>query len=249
MTSLQHDIGRLLIESRRILDAAAIAWTVNGAAACNPPDTLDDDWSASLQRILYDANDEVVVAVSKASTVVRHHDHEQALLEALLAGGRRIKLLRSSTYARSRDSKWDSPRIRPHVRVVDGEFDNAIIVDRRLAVVWNMLDDSSRSASVITEPAVLRALYRYMVMVWSNSTSLPPVAEADLPLLDGPTVAVINALSVGETDEVAARRLFVSLRTYRRYVAEAMTQLGVTTRFQLGMRAAELGILAHELSA
>ncbi|NEE20393.1 response regulator transcription factor, partial [Streptomyces sp. SID7499] len=45
------------------------------------------------------------------------------------------------------------------------------------------------------------------------------------------------------TDEVAARELTVSVRTYRRYVAEIMTLLDATSRFQAGVRAAELGLL------
>lgn len=61
---------------------------------------------------------------------------------------------------------------------------------------------------------------------------------------DAVTVAVVNAMNAGLKDEAAARKLSVSLRTYRRYVAEAMAGLGVATRFQLGVRAAELGMLS-----
>lgn len=67
----------------------------------------------------------------------------------------------------------------------------------------------------------------------------------ELAEFDALTVAVVDALSTGLKDEVAARRLSVSLRTYRRYVADVMTRLGVATRFQLGVRAAELGMLSE----
>ncbi|MEV6560455.1 hypothetical protein AB0M22_32375 [Nocardia sp. NPDC051756] len=66
----------------------------------------------------------------------------------------------------------------------------------------------------------------------------------ELAEFDALTVAVVDAMSTGLKDEVAARRLSVSLRTYRRYVADIMTRLGVATRFQLGVRAAELGIIS-----
>ena len=36
----------------------------------------------------------------------------------------------------------------------------------------------------------------------------------------------------------------VSLRTYRRYVAEIMRELGANSRFQAGVRAVELGLLS-----
>ncbi len=41
---------------------------------------------------------------------------------------------------------------------------------------------------------------------------------------------------------MAARELSVSVRTYRRYVAEMMSLLGADSRFQAGVRAAELGL-------
>lgn len=67
----------------------------------------------------------------------------------------------------------------------------------------------------------------------------------ELAEFDALTLAVVAVLSTGLKDEAAARRLSVSLRTYRRYVADIMTRLGVATRFQLGVRAAELGILSE----
>jgi DNA-binding NarL/FixJ family response regulator len=45
------------------------------------------------------------------------------------------------------------------------------------------------------------------------------------------------------TDETAVRALGVSLRTYRRRVAELMTALGAASRFQAGARARELGLV------
>ncbi len=54
---------------------------------------------------------------------------------------------------------------------------------------------------------------------------------------------VLDALNEGWTDETAARALGVSLRTYRRRVAELMTALGASSRFQAGARARELGLV------
>jgi DNA-binding NarL/FixJ family response regulator len=55
--------------------------------------------------------------------------------------------------------------------------------------------------------------------------------------------AVLATLNEGLKDEVAARRVAVSLRTYRRRVADLMDYFGVETRFELGVRVAEEGIL------
>lgn len=57
---------------------------------------------------------------------------------------------------------------------------------------------------------------------------------------------VIRLMATGVTDDVAARRLYVTNRQYRRYVAAVMRRLGATSRFQAGMLAAERGWLREE---
>lgn len=54
--------------------------------------------------------------------------------------------------------------------------------------------------------------------------------------------AVLEQLATGATDQVAAQRLCVSVRTFRRRVAHAMNALGAQSRFQAGViaRAAAL---------
>ncbi|MET9490048.1 hypothetical protein [Nocardia sp. NPDC006630] len=59
------------------------------------------------------------------------------------------------------------------------------------------------------------------------------------------SLAVLQTLNAGMKDEVAARQLSVSLRTYRRRVADLMGYFGVDTRFELGVQAAEVGLLRH----
>ena len=54
---------------------------------------------------------------------------------------------------------------------------------------------------------------------------------------------VIGLLGTGLTDDVAACRLGVSVRTYRRYVADVLQKLGAESRFEAGVRAATLGLL------
>ncbi|MEV0087319.1 hypothetical protein [Saccharopolyspora sp. NPDC050642] len=54
---------------------------------------------------------------------------------------------------------------------------------------------------------------------------------------------VLKMLYAGHTYEVAAQELAVSVRTYRRCVAEIVELLGANSRFQAGVRAAEVGLL------
>ncbi|MGX5189188.1 LuxR C-terminal-related transcriptional regulator [Streptomyces avermitilis] len=61
--------------------------------------------------------------------------------------------------------------------------------------------------------------------------------------LTGQEQAVLRLLGEGLTDEVVARKLGVSVRTGRRITAELMGRLGARSRFQAGLRAAQLGWL------
>ncbi|SFB89115.1 regulatory protein, luxR family [Nocardioides terrae] len=54
---------------------------------------------------------------------------------------------------------------------------------------------------------------------------------------------LVEQLSSGAQDEQIARRLGLSLRTVRRRVAEVMSELGATSRFQAGVEAARRGWL------
>jgi DNA-binding CsgD family transcriptional regulator len=54
---------------------------------------------------------------------------------------------------------------------------------------------------------------------------------------------LLSLLSAGYTDESAAARLGVSVRTVRRMMSTIMARLGARSRFQAGLRAADRGIL------
>ncbi|WP_442816546.1 helix-turn-helix domain-containing protein [Streptomyces sp. NBC_01304] len=52
---------------------------------------------------------------------------------------------------------------------------------------------------------------------------------------------VLDILTRTDKDEAAAREMGVSLRTFRRYVADIMLRLGAANRFQAGLLAKEQG--------
>ena len=67
--------------------------------------------------------------------------------------------------------------------------------------------------------------------------------EASLTGLRALAPSLLDALASGAKDEAAARELGLSLRTYRRRVAELMAAVGASSRFQAGLRARELGLV------
>jgi DNA-binding NarL/FixJ family response regulator len=65
--------------------------------------------------------------------------------------------------------------------------------------------------------------------------------DGSQPLLTSLEKRVLLALASSCKDEIAAREIDVSVRTYRRYVADLMARLGAVNRFQAALRAKEEG--------
>ncbi|TVL88953.1 LuxR family transcriptional regulator [Streptomyces sp. SAJ15] len=131
---------------------------------------------------------------------------------------------------------------RPAVRVSGMPTLEVLIVDERAALVC-VDSGSGGAASLIHAPSVIRGLHTLFERVWR--TAMEPTGPVGLN--DGARTRlnrrILEQLRAGVTDEVAARELAVSVRTYRRYVAELMSRLGATSRFQAGVLAAEYGLL------
>lgn len=72
----------------------------------------------------------------------------------------------------------------------------------------------------------------------------PPVSTG--VALDAYQRALVQALVLGNTDDIVARRLGISPRTFRRRLATLMTRLGCTSRFQTGAQAVRAGLLPHD---
>ncbi|MEU9377257.1 LuxR family transcriptional regulator [Streptomyces sp. NPDC048255] len=134
------------------------------------------------------------------------------------------------------------------VRVSDLPRLTAVIVDGQTALVCAESAVGGR-ASVIQAESVNRTLRMLFESIW-QSAAVPNQLSSFGRRDHSDTVRqVLKYLKLGLTDEVAARELSVSVRTYRRYVAEIMTMLGADSRFQAGVRAARLGLLSAAHSA
>lgn len=128
------------------------------------------------------------------------------------------------------------------VRVANHDVNETIVLDGRVAILAGDESHGPRSYSVITQPELVHGITSLFEAAWRAGTPLA-LHEADMAELRLFAPGVLDALNRGWTDEAAARALGVSLRTYRRRVAELMTALGASSRFQAGARAHELGLV------
>ncbi|WP_433606023.1 hypothetical protein [Prescottella agglutinans] len=174
-----------------------------------------------------------------------HYQPGRRLVADLLSAGREVRLLYTQNYAETRDyeSLRQQPDLYDRIRVSDADFHNMVIIDRQVAAVWGGTGERRPYGFVIRDPDLLRVLHQFAMVLWESAPRLSKDFTSPQPEFDRMALTVLHALDVGFKDELAARQLGVSLRTYRRHVADIMTRLGVTTRFQVGARAAELGLL------
>lgn len=118
-----------------------------------------------------------------------------------------------------------------------------IIVDRTTALVPIDPGDSSAGATVLTGTGAVSAMCALFEQIWVTATPLGLPHPQDAQGLGPDEREVLRMLADGETDEQIARRLGVSTRTVGRKASELMRRLGTRSRFQMGVRASELGWL------
>ncbi|TDP37663.1 regulatory LuxR family protein [Nocardia ignorata] len=202
------------------------------------------EWSTDLQRRLKSVQREIVLAVSDPIRMERRYPTAELLVRDMLTVGKRVRILVSPKYADSRGERAlraGCPLI-DRIRVTYTDFHNAMIVDRREAVVWASADGAPR-AYLFTGKVLPGSIGKFVTRAWSVGLPLRNHMELRRKDFDSTAITVMRYLNAGVTDEVAARQLSVSPRTYRRHVADIMARLDTTTRFQLGARAVELGLL------
>lgn len=117
-----------------------------------------------------------------------------------------------------------------------------IVIDRRFAILAGEGAPGDREYTVTSAPTLVGGVYALFEAAWETSTDLKRFLSGERPQLDAESRKILRALGSGATDETAARELDMSLRTYRRRVAELLDALDAGSRFQAGLRAGELGL-------
>jgi DNA-binding NarL/FixJ family response regulator len=124
-----------------------------------------------------------------------------------------------------------------------------IISDDQLAVIPAAITSRTvDTAFIIHKSPILSALIALFEAEWERAIPVlagAPAAEAgrdgDPP--DPETAALLAMLAAGMTDASIARSLEWSMRTTQRRMAQLMSDLGVTSRFQAGLAVRDRGWL------
>ncbi|NUR63650.1 MAG: helix-turn-helix transcriptional regulator, partial [Catenulispora sp.] len=127
-----------------------------------------------------------------------------------------------------------------HVRTSPALPQCLFVVDRRVALV--PLDPALHGcgAAVVRAPGVVAALVGLFDAVWHDAAPLDIGRDIGLSNTER---SLLRLLAEGASDERAAKKLGVSLRTVRRIMADLMHRLDASSRFEAGIKAAKRGWL------
>jgi hypothetical protein len=197
---------------------------------------------------LFAPQEEFICAATDMSTWVHPHSRRQTkrLLRERMGHGVRVQKMYNPAAVADPAGAEILVRLRADgvgVRICPTVLPHeTIIIDRKVAILASPPVDGVRDYSVIMAPEVVAGVRSLFQATWAGATDLKDYLPAVPPEIDEQGLAILRHLSAGRKDETAARSMGVSVRTYRRRVAELMTLLGAESRFQAGERARALGI-------
>lgn len=192
---------------------------------------------AGIDAALANAGREVLIArAEELGMPLRHVDHDN------LRRGVRYRILLPETVLANPALALRLGRLAQsgaEVRTVANLPAEATIIDGKLAL---MPVSQGPELAVVRLPGMVRAVVALFEQLWANAG---PLTTTQVTGLTNRERELLALLSAGCTDESAAARLGISVRTVRRMMSAIMAGLGARSRFQAGLKAADRGLLAR----
>ncbi|MFK0101092.1 LuxR C-terminal-related transcriptional regulator [Streptomyces sp. NPDC091040] len=241
LAHLLHPLARQVLDQVRAIDLIAKS-LVPLAAANREPVLLvtlhgRSAIQASINGSAHDARDEILT-IQPGST--RTPEQLQIALSGTLptvARGVRVRHIyqhsaRYSTGLKAYVAQLPSGLL--EVRTVERAIDRLIIFDR--VVAYLPADPDGKAALEIRHPALVRYLATLYETLWAGATPFTEQLPTALP--GAPVTAVQQSIARllidGCTDQAAAEKLGISVRTCRAHIAKLMHTLNATSRTHLG---------------
>ncbi|MGW2845194.1 helix-turn-helix transcriptional regulator [Streptomyces sp. NPDC001274] len=132
------------------------------------------------------------------------------------------------------------------IRVTEQSAERLLVYDRKAALVPLDPHDTSRGALLAHRSGLVSNIIALFEKIWDQATDLGRADHAVVRedpeecLSETERRVLVSMCSVGK-DEAGARELGVSVRTYRRHVADLMQTLGAASRAHAALLARERG--------
>ncbi|GAA2711359.1 MULTISPECIES: LuxR C-terminal-related transcriptional regulator [Streptomyces] len=234
-------LEQALLQARALIESTVSLYRQRAGAPSAVEHTDAALIGHSLDELIGRARHTVCVALTGAG------EFADAVLRSLAALPPRVSV-RVLCTAEAPDSALERlgrlPENRVEARVSERELREVLIVDGTTALV-RAGAAGREQAAVVNDTAAVRALELLFAGAWSRGRDLTDHLRLSPRLRTELARSILERLRAGKTDETAARELNVSLRTYRRHVAEIMRELDANSRFQAGVRAVEAGLLSE----
>ncbi|WP_228561522.1 hypothetical protein [Catenulispora rubra] len=208
----------------------------------------EQELAARVGHLFTEPENEFVCAATNLNTWSRRAARPAAAdqMRSMMEGGLAVRKLYSTTALASEEQRLHLLELRAYgaqVRICAADLPHeTIISDRKAMILAGPTVRGEREFTATTSTALIDAVYSMFDAAWEGAIDLEDYLGQDLPVIDADGKALLRMLTTGLTDEAAARRMGLSLRTYRRRVAEMMRLLEAESRFQAGVRAGELGL-------
>ncbi|AEW96643.1 MULTISPECIES: LuxR family transcriptional regulator [Streptomycetaceae] len=130
------------------------------------------------------------------------------------------------------------------VRTANHVFDHLVVVGDEVAFVPDRAAGRPTPAvTVVYEPSVVSLLRGIFEYAWQSGTDYDQDGGTYRETLDDVKATILDLLATGLKDDVVARRVGMSSRTFRRHLAGIMIELRAESRFQAGVAAARAGLV------
>ncbi|MEU8515480.1 DNA-binding response regulator [Kitasatospora sp. NPDC048722] len=233
-------VEKTLLQARALIESTVSLYRQRPDQSPPAPHTDVTALGEAVEQLVHGARHSVCVAVTGTGPF------EQIARDALttMRPGTVVRVLCAPGVADCALAKLaHAPGARFEIRVSEADLRDIVISDGAAALVRAAAGNAKGQATLVNDRAAVRALELLFAGAWSLGRKLDDHLALSPRLLGELTRSILERLRSGYTDEAAARDLSMSLRTYRRHVAEIMRELGASSRFQAGVRAVELGLL------
>ncbi len=130
------------------------------------------------------------------------------------------------------------------IRTSNQIFDRLLIVgDEAAFMPDHSAGKDTQAVTIIYEPTVIALLRRVYEFAWQSGTDFDEDGVSYGETLGDVRSTILGLLASGLKDDVVARRIGMSSRTFRRHIASIMAELNAESRFQAGVAAARAGLV------
>lgn len=114
---------------------------------------------------------------------------------------------------------------------------DTLLVDDLVAILPGP-DDPEPQTVIVTQPVIAHVVQSLFDTLWTGAVPVRQAIRIQTVLGDEIKREIVRRLIDGDKDEAIARRMGISLRTCRRYIAEILSATDAGSRFQAGFRIA-----------